>query len=720
MTLLIFLTKVIICSAAFFGYYFFFLRNKRFHQYNRYYLLIGAALSILLPLVQIPVLLSGRVSENALFKTLNVITVSGWEDEFVVTPHQSVLSLILTFKNVASFIYLAGFIILTAQVVKFILYLKKLSRTYTAEQTAGVTFYNTGEPGTPFSFFNAVYWNEKILVSSEKGQQILQHELFHIRAGHSYDIIFMKVITIFFWFNPFCYLFMKEIKAIHEFLADEHASSTADRYDYAELLVTEAINNKNIFLSNQFFHNQIKRRITMLIKNNPSSFSYLRRIMALPLLLILFCAFAFKTGGHYNLYNNTGNKITVVIDAGHGGNDPGARSTDGRTEKELTLSIAQKIKNLGEDYGINVIMTRDEDIQPGNALSNKNGLKNRTNILEENNADLFVSIHVGASASDSRTGQTNGFDIYVSGENKQSGKSRLLGSAISEEIRKTYKIADALKERKSSSIWVLKNSSVPAVLIECGYITNKTDLEFITNTHNQEKIAHDILRGIVNYKNSSTTLNHSNNQQKGGIDTIPASEFSKIKPENIKEINVNKDIIVIKLKNGDSAIVKTADYSKENNKVIADTIQVVEDMEVTYKNADGDTVSVKANITYKANDKVIADTKSDDNIIFTQTEIEASYPGGSKEWLAYLNKNFKYPQEAQDQGIKGTVIVRFHVDKEGNVSDVEALSGPETGGLKEESIRIIKNSGKWIPAKQNGLSVKSYKKQPITYMLEAQ
>jgi len=547
MTLFLFLTKVIICSAAFFGYYFFFLRNKRFHQYNRYYLLIGAALSFLLPLAQIPVLLSDRESENVLIKTLSVITVSGWEDEFAVTPHQSVLTLFLTFKNIALTLYLAGVIILTAYVIKFMLYIKKLSCTYRAEQIDRATFYNTQEPGTPFSFFNAVFWNEKILVSSEKGQQILQHELFHIRAGHSYDIIFMKVITIFFWFNPFYYLFMKEIKAIHEFLADEHASSTADKYDYAELLVTEAINNKNIFLSNPFFHNQIKRRITMLIQHNPSGFSYLRKIMALPLLLILFCAFAFKTNKRFSV----------------------------------------------------------------------------------------------------------------------------------------------------------KENHYPSV-----------------------------------------------------SDTLPASEISKIKPGDIDLINVNKDILVIKFKNGDSAIVKTADFLKADNNVIADTILLDKTMEVKFKNANGDTVifdtnvryiannkviadtiltdknidvkfknvngdtvTVNTKVSYKGNDKVIADTVSGGNMIFTQTEAEATYPGGASEWMAYMNKNFKYPKEGIDKKIQGTVIVQFHVDKEGNVSDVEALSGPEAGGLREESIRIIKNSGKWIPAKQNGLAVKSYKKQPITYRL---
>lgn len=112
------------------------------------------------------------------------------------------------------------------------------------------------------------------------------------------------------------------------------------------------------------------------------------------------------------------------------------------------------------------------------------------------------------------------------------------------------------------------------------------------------------------------------------------------------------------------------------------------------------------------------ETNYDD--IFTKVEIESSYPGGAGAWMRYLNKTFRYPQEAQDEGIQGTVVVQFIVDKEGNVSEVEAVSGPSTGGLRDEAIRVIKKSGKWEPAVQNGRKVKSYKKQPITFKLEAE
>ena len=105
---------------------------------------------------------------------------------------------------------------------------------------------------------------------------------------------------------------------------------------------------------------------------------------------------------------------------------------------------------------------------------------------------------------------------------------------------------------------------------------------------------------------------------------------------------------------------------------------------------------------------------------FTKVEIESEFPGGAAAWLRYLNKNLRYPDDAVNNEIQGTVVVQFIVDKEGNVSDVTAISGPDNGGLRDEAVRVIKKSGKWTPAVQNGRQVKSYKKQPIVFRLEAQ
>ncbi|HEV9036496.1 MAG TPA: TonB family protein [Puia sp.] len=115
---------------------------------------------------------------------------------------------------------------------------------------------------------------------------------------------------------------------------------------------------------------------------------------------------------------------------------------------------------------------------------------------------------------------------------------------------------------------------------------------------------------------------------------------------------------------------------------------------------------------------VVAPKKQDDDDgIFEKVEVESSYPGGVPAWIRYLQKNMHYPDQAVNNETQGTVMVKFIVDKDGNVSDVEAVAGPEQDGLREEAVRVIKKSGKWTPALQNGRYVKSYKQQPVTFKL---
>lgn len=102
---------------------------------------------------------------------------------------------------------------------------------------------------------------------------------------------------------------------------------------------------------------------------------------------------------------------------------------------------------------------------------------------------------------------------------------------------------------------------------------------------------------------------------------------------------------------------------------------------------------------------------------FVPVEVESQYPGGNTAWGAFLNRNLNYPQHAIDNEIQGTVFIQFVVDAEGNVSEVLPVSGPDE--LRAAAVAVIKKSGKWTPALQNGRHVKSHKKQPVTFRLDA-
>ena len=103
--------------------------------------------------------------------------------------------------------------------------------------------------------------------------------------------------------------------------------------------------------------------------------------------------------------------------------------------------------------------------------------------------------------------------------------------------------------------------------------------------------------------------------------------------------------------------------------------------------------------------------------VFTKVENPAEFPGGQSEWTRYLQKNLRYPDMAIDNGTQGVVRVQFIVDREGNISEVQALNDPGDG-LAEEAVRIIKRGPKWKPAEQNGRKVIYRHIQAITFRLE--
>ena len=106
-----------------------------------------------------------------------------------------------------------------------------------------------------------------------------------------------------------------------------------------------------------------------------------------------------------------------------------------------------------------------------------------------------------------------------------------------------------------------------------------------------------------------------------------------------------------------------------------------------------------------------------DAVELTVNDRQAQYPGGASAWMNFLVKTLHYPDAAVKGKIEGAVVLQFTVDAEGNVSNIEAIAGPSEGGLREESIRVLKASGKWLPAIKNDKPVTSVKKQPFVYRL---
>jgi TonB-dependent SusC/RagA subfamily outer membrane receptor len=286
---LYYLLQVLVCSAVLMVYYLLVLRNKKFHQYNRFYLLGVALVSWIVPLIKI--FWQQERSGVRQVDLLNVVAVNNSEMEAMVTSQQHSLDWVSLLPH----LYVGVSVFLA---VAMLISLYRIYKIYTTHECSNLQqFYlvMTRVKGTPFSFFSYIFWNAEIDIQTPAGKQILQHELTHVTQYHSIDKIVIQLNLIAGWFNPFFWLLKKELDMIHEFIADKKSVEHGDAASLAQMLLTTAYPGQQFPLTNPFFFSPIKRRLKMLTNVKKPSFSYARRIVVLPLLSIVVLLFSFRT-----------------------------------------------------------------------------------------------------------------------------------------------------------------------------------------------------------------------------------------------------------------------------------------------------------------------------------------------------------------------------------------------------------------------------------------
>lgn len=192
-------------------------------------------------------------------------------------------------------------------------------------------------------------------------------------------------------------------------------------------------------------------------------------------------------------------KQTVIIDAGHGGDDGGAIGIDGTVEKDINLDIALKLEKLLKFYGFDVIMTRTEDIMTCDdgldSLRKRkvSDIHNRFDVLEKNPDAVFISIHQNKFEDNSQ----HGTQVFYSGNNDE---SKLLAESIQNSIVSVLQPDNSRVVKKSGSgIYLLYHAKLPAVLVECGFISNPAEVKKLNDENYRMKIAILIADGLIKY-----------------------------------------------------------------------------------------------------------------------------------------------------------------------------------------------------------------------------
>ena len=422
--------------------------------------------------------------------------------------------------------------------------LYRVYKIYTTHECSNLQqFYlvMTRVKGTPFSFFSYIFWNAEIDIQTPAGKQILQHELTHVTQYHSIDKIVIQLNLIAGWFNPFFWLLKKELDMIHEFIADKKSVEHGDAASLAQMLLTTAYPGQQFPLTNPFFFSPIKRRLKMLTNTKNPTFNYLRRLIVLPLLAVVVLLFAFRAKENMNTIVPLSKTYTVVLNAGHGGEDKGAIAADGTTEAQLSLEIVRQIQALNKNEKIKLVLTRDADLTQSVVAVSE--------FANAQSPDLFVSIHLnnveGTSANKTKY---EGAEIYMAAKDKavDYDANYKLANNLAATLQEIGTPFNGVKTREKG-IWVLQAVQCPSALIEAGYLSNNKELAKIKNADYQKKLAASILRGIENYlidqeKGASIEVRDTTKK-------VMIVQGYKISPEDtlIASKGNNKSSVVIKM-----------------------------------------------------------------------------------------------------------------------------------------------------------------------------
>jgi len=188
------------------------------------------------------------------------------------------------------------------------------------------------------------------------------------------------------------------------------------------------------------------------------------------------------------------NKV-IVLDPGHGGIDPGAIGKSGTKEKDVNLDIVLKIQGLLEQSGCITQLTRavDESIHDINSSRRKNSdLKNRKIIADTSQANAFISVHLNSFPQSRYKGVQSFYP-------KESEQGKLLAVNIQKELKTTLGINDNREALAIRDIYILKNTSIPSVIVECGFLSNPEEETRLASEKYREKIAWGIYLGIMRF-----------------------------------------------------------------------------------------------------------------------------------------------------------------------------------------------------------------------------
>ena len=345
--------KVAIALSVFYMFYRLLLSRETFHRVNRIVLLATALLSFLLPfcvitLHDVVVIPAGAVAE------------SGTAAEVVAEGH-SIWTIVL------SILFFIGVAAVLANVLVSVIRIRRIINSGSRQEIAGgIDLIITEDKTASFS------WMKYIVISREDYHrgcpQILMHERAHIELRHSWDLLFVDILTSIQWFNPTIWLLKGDLRMLHEFEADDAVlRSGVNMKEYQYLLIRKSLGGSGYSLVNNFNHSTLKQRISMMLNKKSSPLSTWKVLYIVPVIGIFLLAMVERK---IEVQREKPIVISIITEDGESN-----INIDGKvcTKAEVEKIISEKIENAG--YVPMVTINASSDVELGEIIDVKDELR---------------------------------------------------------------------------------------------------------------------------------------------------------------------------------------------------------------------------------------------------------------------------------------------------------------------------------------------------------
>jgi len=289
--MLIYIFKSAACMAIFFVFYKFLLERENMHFFKRFYLLLAMGASLLIPAL---VFTEYVVVEPTPYVETQPHVLTDYD--YIGVP-TALKEDVLDIEPILWTLYFLGFTFFGIRFIKNLGQIINRIHKNPKQKSANFIQVLLQENFPPHTFFKYIFLNKKKLESNEIPKEVLLHEETHAQQKHSWDVVFIELLQVIFWFNPLVYVFKKAIKLNHEFLADQAVlNKDIDKTTYQNTLLSfvspDSQNKYQSKMANAINYSSIKKRFTVMKTHTSKRAILFRSLLLLPLLAILLLGFS--------------------------------------------------------------------------------------------------------------------------------------------------------------------------------------------------------------------------------------------------------------------------------------------------------------------------------------------------------------------------------------------------------------------------------------------